>query len=170
MGPPTVSPVPPTNAPVPPTNAPDPPTNAPDPPTNTPVPPTNAPVLPTKAPSLDVCSPGEALFLVELMADTKSKWQNLYLIQKKNEVGEAKKWLTIEKKKKFTNSQLNTHETCLSTSECHRFRIKDRKNNGLCCDHGEGWYKIYYDGNKLNHTPFNSAYTTKWQTKKFGSC
>merc|ERR1712008_323809 len=90
--PPTVSPVPPTNAPVPPTNAPDPPTNAPDPPTNAPVPPTNAPVLPTKAPSLDVCSPGEALFLVKLMADTKSYKQNLYLIQKKNEVGETKKW------------------------------------------------------------------------------
>eukprot|EP00555_Chaetoceros_dichaeta_P015427 CAMPEP_0198275892 /NCGR_PEP_ID=MMETSP1447-20131203/65019_1 /TAXON_ID=420782 /ORGANISM="Chaetoceros dichaeta, Strain CCMP1751" /LENGTH=572 /DNA_ID=CAMNT_0043970799 /DNA_START=83 /DNA_END=1801 /DNA_ORIENTATION=+ len=154
--PPTVSPVPPTNVPVLPTNA--------------PVLPTNAPVLPTKAPSLDVCSPGEALFLVELMADTKSKKQNMYLIQKKNNNGAAKKWSKIEKKNKFTNSELHTHETCLPTSDCHRFRIKDKKKNGLCCDHGEGWYKIYYDGKKLNHKPFNSAYTKKWQTKKFGSC
>ncbi|MGN0033825.1 MAG: Omp28-related outer membrane protein [Candidatus Limimorpha sp.] len=34
----------------------------------------------------------------------------------------------------------------LPTNECYKFTIYDAQNNGICCNYGEGWYKIKVDG------------------------
>merc|ERR1711862_397163 len=38
---------------------------------------------------------------------------------------------------------------------------------GGCCNSGNGWYDIYWGGEKLDHTPFNDG---KIQTIMFGEC
>jgi len=121
---------------------------------------------PTTSPKTD-CPRGKSKFVVELMADKNSKRQNKYSIQRRKG---AKKWKQIVKKKGFTNSALHTFDICLKTNKCHRFKILDKKKNGLCCQYGEGGYKIYYKGNELKHVKFDENFGKKFQSKKFGKC
>jgi len=132
---------------------------------------TQAPTAsPIQVPPSD-CPLGESKFLVELLADEKSKKQNLYLIQRQKGAEETgSKWKKIVKKKKFTNSALNTFDICLESSNCYRFRIKDKAKNGLCCKNGEGGYAIQYEGKELKHAKFDEDFGKRWQNKKFGNC
>ena len=34
----------------------------------------------------------------------------------------------------------------LPTNECYKFTIFDSQDNGICCNYGDGWYKIKVDG------------------------
>ena len=46
----------------------------------------------------------------------------------------------------FRSSNLNTFTNCLSKSTCHRLKLTDAEANGICCDNGQGWYNVYWNG------------------------
>lgn len=127
--------------------------------------PTSSPSAPpSPAPA---CPQGESLFAIELQADNRSRKENVYLIQKRVTVGNKKKWRKVKKKNKIPNNELHEFDTCLDSSLCYRFRMKDSKKNGLCCG---GYYNIYYDNEELEHDDFDDTFTKKYQNTLFGNC
>merc|ERR1712194_519179 len=45
----------------------------------------------------------------------------------------------------------------------------DAEANGICCDNGQGWYNVYWNGQKLEHDAFNADIGDE-QTITFGNC
>jgi len=124
--------------------------------------------VPTKSPiSLPPKNPcknsNEKNLLIQFKTDEFSKWQNKILIHKKSTLG----WKFIKKVKPSSNNKLMTYNICLTKRGCHRFKIIDKKSNGICCDNGNGWYSVHWGDEKLDHDPFIDG---NKQTITFGKC
>jgi len=53
-------------------------------------------------------------------------------------------------KKKRGQVLSNTHmvfEKCLPEDACYRFSLFDQSGDGICCDTGRGYYRVFWDGN-----------------------
>lgn len=48
----------------------------------------------------------------------------------------------------FADGNNGSHvvETCVSSSKCYSFTIYDEYGDGICCEYGEGAYRVYYNG------------------------
>ncbi len=46
----------------------------------------------------------------------------------------------------YSDFTLYTHEICVTYAGCHDFTIFDSYGDGICCDYGNGYYNIYYEG------------------------
>ena len=52
----------------------------------------------------------------------------------------------IKTLKDFPNDDLFVYNICLKQSNCYNLKISDEKNNGICCEHGNGWYDVIWGG------------------------
>jgi len=150
--PPTNAPItPPTNAPVtPPTNAPViPPTDAPvasptdapvTPPTNAPItPPTNAPVTPpTNAPVASPTAPSCVMFIITLNTDAFG-YETSFTLINDNTGGIRLAGGAYASSKSFDEI------TCLDNGR-YIFTVSDEHGDGMCCDNGQGGYKLTLGG------------------------
>ena len=114
-------------------------------------PPTNpTPLLmPSMMPSIsytpiitNLCNEHENKLLIEFMADRKSEEHNKLFIESSYQ----SKWVERIRMQNFRSSNLNTFTICLSKSTCHRLNVTDSEANGICCDDGQGWYNVYWNG------------------------
>merc|ERR1712228_612182 len=67
------------------------------------------------------------------------------------------------------NDDFYVYNICLDRSKCHRMRIIDTGNNGICCENGNGFYELYWGGDKLYHNEFDKDSGSK-QELLFGEC
>jgi len=51
--------------------------------------------------------------------------------------------------------------------DCYRFQIMDEGKDGICCENGRGYFKVYYDGDKQLSSKFKKG---RRRRKKFGNC
>lgn len=63
-------------------------------------------------------------------------------------------------------------EICVPKNQCVQLILRDKGNDGLCCDHGIGFYKIILQGKDSNQqvTAANVMKQKRRKRVKFGSC
>jgi len=66
----------------------------------------------------------------------------------------------------LTSGSAAEYTECLSKKECYEFTIHDTGGDGICCDHGEGSYEVYFDGKQVKN---GGAYYDD-ETTEFGMC
>lgn len=66
----------------------------------------------------------------------------------------------------MTSGSAAEYTQCISKKECYQFTIHDAGGDGICCDHGEGSYEVYFDGKQLKS---GGAYYDD-ETTEFGMC
>jgi len=126
---------------------------------------TNFTINPSTLPPTSPCKKYEKNLLIQFKPDKFSKRQNNFLIHKQNWAKTG--WKLIKKIQPSSSSELMTYHICLKKWACHRFRITDKKKNGICCENGGGWYNVHWGDEKLDHDPFIDGYA---QTITFGNC
>merc|ERR1712086_1179643 len=125
---------------------------------------------PSASPVLsDECPSGQAMMVLTVTADGKSKKQNIFIVKKRNA---NKKFKSVWKKNKFPNNQVKVYETCMDTSGCYKTIMKDKGNNGMCCANGEGGYVVTFNGVTIMDTLANLSFDDGKLSKsgKFGQC
>jgi len=55
----------------------------------------------------------------------------------------------FKKKNRFNNNQLYTWGKCRNKNKCYRFQMRDNYKDGICCEHGDGYYSIDFNGESL---------------------
>ena len=55
---------------------------------------------------------------------------------------------------------------CINKKECYEFTINDTGGDGVCCDHGNGSYKVKFDGKDVK----NGAAFYDYETTALGRC
>ncbi len=68
-------------------------------------------------------------------------------------------------KNTLPSSETRTFEKCLPVDACYRFNFFDNAKDGLCCEHGEGSFKVTWDGEIIKENAFK---TGKRRTITFG--
>uniref|UniRef100_A0A7S4SJ16 subtilisin n=1 Tax=Ditylum brightwellii TaxID=49249 RepID=A0A7S4SJ16_9STRA len=113
-----------------------------------------APTVTSSPSSTSSCSSGQVEFIFTLTTDNypeETKWI----------LKEAFKWQTGTKIAgesfgTYNSSQTTYIETiCIKKNKSHIFRINDKANDGLCCDHGNGEYSIALNGQEPFHSGGN---------------
>merc|ERR1711935_397452 len=121
--------------------------------------PTASPVLSNECPS------GQAMMVLTVTADGKSKKQNIFTVKRRN----AKNKFKIQewKKKKFPNNQVNSYERGMDTSGCYKTTMKDKGKDGI----GGGGYVVTFNGVTIMDTLADSSFDGKFsKSGKFGQC
>eukprot|EP00804_Cyclotella_cryptica_P028153 CCRYP_011028-RA/>CCRYP_011028-RA protein AED:0.13 eAED:0.13 QI:434/1/0.6/1/0.5/0.4/5/3085/1111 len=67
---------------------------------------------------------------------------------------------------KLTSGSPADYTECLLKKECYEFTIHDTGGDGICCDHGEGSYEVYFEGKQVKK---GGAYYDA-ETTEFGMC
>jgi len=115
-------------------------------------------ISPSQPPTMiSSCGPGQSLLKIELQADQNSKQQNQYTLHKRNNSNKFKNKLLNVKKNKISNGDLHVTKQCIDIGECYRFTLSDSAGDGICCENGEGYYKITYGGILLHYSLFQSG-------------
>lgn len=99
--------------------------------------------------------PGSLAYLqLEVQGDSKSQKENSYVLKKNGK--------KLRAKKDFIKKEFHTYGNCYKEDSCFELKVKDKGGNGLCCDKGNGYVKLsfngevkesrFYDGEKLELT------------------
>jgi len=95
-------------------------------------------------PEVDFCKTGEEIFRINFKTDWTSMRENLMYIDFKKKWG-YKNLLKIEH---FPKNMLLTYSMCLKRNKCYRFRLVDKKRNGLSKN---SWLRLFWQGKKIFH-------------------
>lgn len=109
------------------------------------------------------CNEIEINLLLLFKTDSHAKLENKITIEEINSSGSK----FVKTLKDFPNDDLFVYNICLRQSNCYKLKITDEKNNGICCENGNGWYDAIWGGKKIDHQPF---FNGNQQTLEFGSC
>jgi hypothetical protein len=108
---------------------------------------------PTSLPSSSLCDDNESYFSVEIKVDNdavtdrnKAKLHGMDT--------SAGEWKQIFHKRNFYDNELFYWDECLDTDLCYRFVIRDNGRDGICCENGEGFFKLEFDGKVENFFAF----------------
>jgi len=123
-------------------------------------------LAPTLAPAPIPCPKARAPFSFEIKLDNYGNEVQFFVQRKKKgESGYFKK--KVLSHSKFRSDSVEKINACLSKKECYRYLIKDSGGDGICCEFGEGWYQVTYNGNIVRYDNFEG---TSKQNRKFGNC
>ena len=89
------------------------------------------------------CPSGHSSFVVEFKTDQNSGKENKIIIHEKKDYETYHKLVSTSK---FAKNKLKILSYCLEDNKCYRFRMRDYAGDGICCDKGNGYYKLFYNG------------------------
>merc|ERR1712029_481352 len=115
---------------------------------------------PTASPTASspvTCPAGQSLLKIELQADEKSESENKYIVAERNENGAFKKKVLNVKSTDLTNEKLHLSQTCVNDNACFRFTLTDSGKNGLCCEQGQGYYRVTLGGVQMQYSIFQNG-------------
>ena len=89
-------------------------------------------------PSINICTRKEDSLIILYETNWSSKHENTIYVDMQ------KKWgfQNLKKIESTPAKKVLTYNICLKKNKCNRFRIFDKKGNGL----GKGWYKLFFKG------------------------
>jgi len=117
---------------------------------------------PTFAPSIN-CSKNKFLFRLDLQTDDNGTDTRWILKMKKKK---AKKYKKIDNGKGYDDNTLYKEEICIRKKRCYLFVIRDSRGDGLCCSHGQGYYRITVRGKVKKYSIYDN--TDPQEITKFG--
>lgn len=110
------------------------------------------------------CADWESQFALELKTDmygSDISWEI-------KELDDSGDWKLVEQNmREYRNRQVYSEKVCLEKDMCYKFTIRDKYGDGLCCDQGEGYYKIFHKGRLMRDSTFEGKHKA---SKKFGLC
>ncbi len=118
---------------------------------------------------IESCSePGESLLRVEVTTDGKGS-ENKFVVRRRNGGGWFRQQVWEEGG--FQDNTTEIFEMCLPKDQCFRLFMFDFGLDGMCCDHGQGGFKVIWDGSIIMDTLSDFSFTTSRRTvsPKFGS-
>ena len=120
--------------------------------------------------NVDDCPEGEALLRVEVVTDANGFEENKFVVKSKNSVGKFRDKVWIEDD--FEDNATEILEMCLPVDKCYKFFMVDFGLDGMCCDAGEGGYKVTWDGSLVKDTLSNLSFDSgkRNKTPEFGTC
>ena len=120
--------------------------------------------------NVDDCPEGQALLRVEVVTDAHGFDENKFVVKSKNDLGKFRTKVWIEND--FENSATEILEKCLPVDKCYKFFMVDFGLDGMCCDAGEGGYKVAWDGSLVKDTLSNLSFDSgkRNKTPEFGTC
>ncbi len=104
--------------------------------------PAPGPSPPSPGPGPSPCPAGEKLFEVEVRSDYYGSDDNKFRVQKKSGGTFTNFWT----ENITENDSTQNFQQCLDASKCYKFIMIDRNGDGLCCESGDGGYKITWGG------------------------
>lgn len=116
--------------------------------------PAPGPSPPSPGPGPSPCPAGEKLFEIEVQSDDYGSVDNLFRVQKKSGGAFTNFW-----RENITQSNsIETFQQCLSATQCYKFIMIDRGGDGLCCENGDGGYKLTWGGEVIKESQFRNGY------------
>jgi len=112
--------------------------------------------------STSKCPSGKALF--RIVVNTDSNGDKITVVVKSKQKGKWKRQKGLYQKGLPSNDE-TVLEKCLKKKSCYKFLIKDEVKGGLCCEDGEGNYKLDWDGQEIQKSKFKDK---KKELTKFG--
>jgi len=93
-----------------------------------------------------ICSSGESRFKAGVRTDSWGSEIGWWL-KERDDGG----WFgnNILRDRHLPSNTHSTREICIQNSACYKFKIRDEGEDGICCNHGDGWYHIKVDGRLL---------------------
>jgi len=93
---------------------------------------------------------------IEVQADQKLGQQNQYVLHTQNNKNKWKIKLIYVKKNGLSNDvESHVTEKCINKGVCYKFILSDSVGDGICCEDGEGYYRITYGGTELHYSLFS---------------
>uniref|UniRef100_A0A7S3VCI6 Peptidase M11 gametolysin domain-containing protein n=1 Tax=Chaetoceros debilis TaxID=122233 RepID=A0A7S3VCI6_9STRA len=121
--------------------------------------PSPGPPSPGPGPGPSPCPAGEKLFEIEVITDLWGKQDNKFRVQEK--IGNKFKNFWAEND--FENETVHSFQKCLSADDtCYKFIMIDAAGDGLCCEDGQGGYKLTQGGEVIRDSKFRNG--TKQRT------
>jgi len=108
------------------------------------------------------CPAGQSLLEIEMSTDNYSSVDNLFRVQRR----ENGHWTKVWQVKNFQDSSYETFARCFSNNQCHMFVMVDKFENGMCCEDGQGWYKLTWGGTVIKDSDFLDG---KFERTRFGN-
>lgn len=125
---------------------------------------------PTKAPanSPNCSQEGGALLRVEVTTDSNGAAENKFVVRRRNMGGRFKKRVWMEQS--FQDNTTETFELCLPVNQCYKLFMIDFGQDGMCCENGEGGFKVIWDDYLVMDTLSEFTFMNKRRvvTPKFG--
>lgn len=140
---------------------------SPNPPSPTPPSPTPpSPTPPSPTPPTQDCATDQELF--EFMMQTDGFGEDItWRLKKRNSKGKFKNVLSGGFSEAYGDNNLFTEEYCIPKNDCYKFLIYDSYGDGLCCNEGEGYYKISFKDELVRKNKFKGK---RKQKTGFGNC
>ena len=101
-----------------------------------------SPSTPTVDLSCHSCSNNEGALSIDFMTDGKSNIENVVLI----ESNYNSEWKEKHRLQNLDSNTMNKFNLCFDKHSCHRLVIKDLGLDGICCEHGHGWFNAHWNG------------------------
>jgi len=128
-------------------------------------------LFPTTSPAPSVslspttCPSTEIETTIEVKTDNRAKeHKNKYFLSVVDEINGSNSILL--QNTSMLNNHVHYRTACLDANACYNFTFTDKRGDGICCDFGEGYYKINFgdeefsssfEGGYKNHTYFGSC-------------
>ncbi len=98
-------------------------------------------------------NPSLRLLSIEITTDSHGESDNRFHVKQYDEaVGKFKAKVFVQNT--LPSSETVTFETCLPVDACYRFNLFDTAGDGLCCEHGEGRFKVTWGDKIIKEIPF----------------
>jgi len=98
----------------------------------------------TLTPQPTHCPSGESRFKAGIMTDSWGGETGWWLKERDDDTGRFRN--NILRDKYLPSNKYVNKDICIRNSTCYKFRIRDKGGDGICCQHGDGWYHITVEG------------------------
>ena len=102
---------------------------------------------PTFGPTLGAkCGYHEQILTIVLKTDNTKKDNKFMFKYRKHNKKRWKNMMNVKAKDMEINHE-HVYCECIEPNKfCYQMKILDKKGDGICCEHGDGFYAIYVDG------------------------
>ncbi len=96
------------------------------------------------------------LLSIEITTDANGEKDNKFVVKKYNTAA-GKFRGRVFGRNKLPSSKTMTYEKCLPFDACYSFTLHDKSEDGICCEHGAGSFKVTWDGELIKKGFFKNG-------------
>lgn len=103
------------------------------------------------------------IFQIQMQKDNSQPWFK-FVVKGQNAKGKFQRKIMRGNLKQ--PNEYTVTDICVPKDECYQLTLRDMGNDGLCCDYGIGFYKIFKNGKQVEA---NTMENKKRKRVKFGN-
>ena len=102
-----------------------------------------SPTPPSPTPPTPTPPTSSGTLVIEVKTDSFGSDDNWWRLRKRNSLGQFK---VARKRFSFYDNRIHKNTYTFPSSSCFIFTMYDNYRDGLCCQHGNGYYQITWNG------------------------